>query len=150
MMKQGVISILWLTFVGLVTNPPTALAGGGEACSGEDQETCLEEQSIRSGFWGGIDFGVGLLQRSSDEMEEKVAERVLPSVHSLIINLVNFADKRAGQIDGKLIGYRQAAFDVQMGALYSDLPVTEIIRQAVKSELTGRADLCLETVFEVL
>jgi len=150
MMKQGLISIPWLTFVGLVTNPLTSLAGGGEACSREDEEACFEERSIRSGFWGGNDFGVGLLQPSSDEIEEKVAKKVLPSVHSLMINLVNFGDKRAGQIDGKLIGYRQAAFDVQMGALYSDLPVTEIIRQAVKPELTRRADLSLKTAFQVL
>jgi len=28
-----------------------------------------EEQSIRHGFWGGIDIGVGLLQQSLDEVE---------------------------------------------------------------------------------
>jgi hypothetical protein len=71
MMKQGVIGILSLAFLGLVTNPHTALAGGGGGCSGiEDEASCLEEQSVRTGFWGGIDFGVGLLQQSLDEIEE--------------------------------------------------------------------------------
>jgi hypothetical protein len=71
MMKQGVIGILSLAFVGLVTDPHTALAGGGGGSSGiEDEERCLEEQSVRTGFWAGIDFGVGLLQQSLDEREE--------------------------------------------------------------------------------
>lgn len=71
MMKQGVIGILSLAFVGLVANPHTALAGSGAGCSGlEDEERCSEEQSVRAGFWGGIDFGVGLLQQSFDEREE--------------------------------------------------------------------------------
>jgi len=29
-----------------------------------------EEQSIRTGFWGGIDVGAGLLQQSFDDIEE--------------------------------------------------------------------------------
>jgi len=65
----------------------------------------------------------------------KGAEGSPLSVHTLRINLMNFADKRAGQIDAHLIGSRQAAFDVQMGAVYSSLPVTKVVRQAVQSEL---------------
>ena len=55
-------------------------------------------------------------------------ESLLTSVRSLRIKLLDFEDKRANQIDPVLIGNRQAAFGVPMGAVYSDLPVFEIIR----------------------
>jgi len=71
-----------------------------------------------------------------DYKPPKAAEALPLSVHALRINLLNFVDKRAAQIDVQLIGFRQAAFDVQMGAVYSSPPVTKIVRQAVQSELT--------------
>jgi uncharacterized lipoprotein YajG len=71
-----------------------------------------------------------------DYKQPKAPEGLPLSVHSLRINLLDSVDKRAGQIDPQLIGFRQAAFDVQMGAVYSDLPVTKIVQEAVKSELT--------------
>jgi uncharacterized lipoprotein YajG len=78
----------------------------------------------------------GNIMLNLDYKPPKAAESPLSSAHSLRVKPLNFGDKRAGQIDAKLIGYRQAAFNVQMGAVCSDLPVTEIIRQAVESELT--------------
>ena len=72
------------------------------------------------------------------------AESLLAATRSLKIKLLNFEDKRAGQIDPVLIGYRQAAFGVQMGAVYSDLPVFEIIRLAVKTELTKSGHIIVD------
>ncbi len=69
---------------------------------------------------------------------------LLTSTRSLKIKLLNFEDKRAGQIDPILIGYRQAAFGVQMGAVYSDIPVVEIIRLAVKTELTKSGHIIVD------
>ena len=78
----------------------------------------------------------GNIMFNSDYRPPKAAVSLMSSAHSLRINLLTFGDRRTGQIDAKLIGYRQAAFNVQMGAVSSDLPVTEIIIRAVESELT--------------
>ena len=51
------------------------------------------------------------------------------------IQVLDFEDKRADEINPKLIGSLTAAFNVAMGAVFSDVSVSETIRQAVKSEL---------------
>jgi hypothetical protein len=69
---------------------------------------------------------------------------LLTTANSLRIKLLEFEDKRASQIDSVLIGNRQAAFGVPMGALYSDLPVFEIIRSAVMTELTRSGHIIVD------
>ncbi len=79
-----------------------------------------------------------------DYKQPERAESLLTSVHSVRIKLLNFEDKRAGQIDPVLIGNRQAAFGVQMGAVFSDRPVFEIIRLAVKTELVRSGHIIVD------
>ncbi|MHA1942283.1 MAG: outer membrane beta-barrel protein [Candidatus Hodarchaeales archaeon] len=49
------VELVCVVLIGLFLMTPTSFA---------------EEQSIRTGFWGGIDFGVGLLKQSLDEIED--------------------------------------------------------------------------------
>ena len=74
----------------------------------------------------------------------------LISVRPFRIKILNFDDKRAGQIDPVLIGYREAAWGVQMGAVYSDLPVSEIIQSAVKTELTKSGHIIVDKNEDIL
>jgi hypothetical protein len=59
----------------------------------------------------------------------------LASVSPVKIKLLNFEDKRSGKVETILIGGRHAAFGVPMGDVYSEKPVFEIIRNAVKTDL---------------
>lgn len=79
-----------------------------------------------------------------DYKQPERGESLLTSPHSLRVNLLNFEDKRAGQVDPVLIGDRQAAFGVQMGAVFSDRPVFEIIRLAVKTELVRSGHIIVD------
>jgi len=92
-------------------------------------------------------FITGCIGDETVNLDYKPPERVeslLTSARPLRINLLNFEDKRAGQIDPVLIGCRQAAFGVSMGVVYSDLPVPEIIRSAVKTELTKSGHIVVD------
>ena len=92
-------------------------------------------------------FITGCIGNETVNLDYKPTERVenlLTSARPLRVNLLNFEDKRAGQIDPVLIGCRQAAFGVSMGAVYSDLPVPEIIRSAVKTELTESGHIIVD------
>jgi len=79
-----------------------------------------------------------------DYKRVETAGSLSKSADGVRIKLLKFADKRAKQIDPALIGYRQAAFGVQMGAVFSDLPVYEIIRLAVKKELVRNGHIIAE------
>lgn len=56
----------------------------------------------------------------------------------LKVKLLNFADKQDKRLDPTWIGRRYAAFGVRMGDVYLFYPVSEIITEAVKSELLGQ------------
>jgi len=88
---------------------------------------CVGNETIRMGY---------------EPTERK--ESPLTSLPRLKIKLLEFEDKRASQIDSVLIGNRQAAFGVPMGAVYSDLPVFEIIRSAVMTELTRSGHIIVD------
>jgi hypothetical protein len=53
------ISLIFFSFLGFSLMSPGALA-----------EEKTEEKFERSGFWGGVDFGVGFVQRSFAGIEE--------------------------------------------------------------------------------
>lgn len=70
-----------------------------------------------------------------DYQPQAKADTLLASVPALKIKLLNFEDKRDQRIEAILIGRRQAAFGVPMGDIFSERPIFEIIRDAVKTEL---------------
>lgn len=70
-----------------------------------------------------------------DYQPQTKADTPLASVPALKIKLLNFEDKREQRTEAILIGRRQAAFGVPMGDVFSDRPIFEIIRDAVKTEL---------------
>lgn len=70
-----------------------------------------------------------------DYQPQTKADTPLASVPALKIKLLNFEDKREPRTEAILIGRRQAAFGVPMGDVFSDRPIFEIIRDAVKAEL---------------
>ncbi len=63
-------------------------------------------------------------------------DTLLASAPPLKIKLLNFEDKRDKQMEAILIGHREAALGVSMGEVFSDRPIFEIVRDAVKTELT--------------
>lgn len=71
-----------------------------------------------------------------DYQPQAKADTPLASEPALKIKLLNFEDKREQRTEAILIGRRQAAFGVPMGDVFSDRPIFEIIRDAVKTELT--------------
>ncbi len=70
-----------------------------------------------------------------DYQPQAKADTPLASVPALKIKLLNFEDKREQRTEAILIGHRQAAFGVPMGDVFSERPIFEIIRDAVKTEL---------------
>ena len=63
------------------------------------------------------------------------ADALLASVPALKITLLNFEDKREQRTEAILIGRREAAFGVPMGDVFSEHPIFEIIRDAIRTEL---------------
>lgn len=70
-----------------------------------------------------------------DYQPQTKADTLLASVPSLKIKLLNFEDKCNEPMEAILIGRRQAAFGVPMGDIFSERPIFEIMRDAVKTEL---------------
>lgn len=77
-------------------------------------------------------------------------DTLLASVSPMKIKLSGFEDKRKKKAESILIGGRHAAFGVPMGDVYSDRPVFEIIRDAVKSELTRNGHVIVDADEDVL
>lgn len=71
-----------------------------------------------------------------DYQPQTKADTLLAAVPALRIKLLNFEDKREPRTESIVIGRRQAAFGVPMGDVLSSRPIFEIIRDAVKTELT--------------
>lgn len=65
----------------------------------------------------------------------KKANTPLASVSTVKVKLENFEDKREQQAESILVGSREAAFGVPMGDVFSERPIFEIVRDAVKTEL---------------
>jgi len=63
------------------------------------------------------------------------ADTPLASVPALRIRLMNFEDKRENRTEAILIGRREAAGGVPMGDVFSERPIFEIIRDAIRTEL---------------
>jgi len=70
-----------------------------------------------------------------DYQPPKKADRPLASASVLKIKLLNFEDTREQRAESILIGRREAAFGVPMGDVFSERPIFEIIRDAVRTEL---------------
>lgn len=63
------------------------------------------------------------------------ADTLLASVPALKIKLLNFEDKREQQAEAILIGRRDAYGGVPMGDVFSERPIFDIIRNAIRAEL---------------
>jgi len=72
-----------------------------------------------------------------DYRPEAKSKAPLASVPSLKVRLLDFEDKRSETMVSNLIGRRDAAFEVPMGDVLSERPVSEIMRDAVANELMG-------------
>jgi hypothetical protein len=66
---------------------------------------------------------------------------LLSSVPSKKIKLLQFSDNRKPQMESVKIGSREAAFSVPMGEVYTEQPVFEIVRDAVKTEFVRNGHL---------
>lgn len=62
-------------------------------------------------------------------------DTLLASVPALKIKLLNFEDKREQQTEAILIGRREAAGGIPMGDVFSERPIFEIVRDAIRTEL---------------
>ena len=63
------------------------------------------------------------------------ADTPLASVPALRIKLMNFENKREQRTNAIWIGHREAAGGVSMGDVFSERPISEIIRDAIRTEL---------------
>jgi len=66
---------------------------------------------------------------------------LLSSIPPKKIKLLQFSDKRQPQRESVKIGSREAAFAVPMGEVYSEQPVFEVVRDAVKTEFVRSGHL---------
>lgn len=66
---------------------------------------------------------------------------LLASVPSKKIRLQQYSDKRKPQMESIKIGSREAAFSVPMGEVYSEQPVFDVVRDAVKTEFVRNGHL---------
>jgi Uncharacterized lipoprotein len=75
---------------------------------------------------------VGNMTVATDYNPQTKGDTPLASVPPLKVKLLNFEYERSQPL---MIGHREAAGGVPMGNVYSERPVPEIIRDAVKAEL---------------
>lgn len=78
---------------------------------------------------------IGNIRVKPDYQPPTKADTLLATVPALKIKLLNFEDKREQRTEAILIGRREAAFGTPMGDVFSERPIFEIIRDAVRTEL---------------